>query len=94
LSYGAPINFVWHKSNRYTRREIKEVLSLVERYSDPEFTAALGNTGELLVSDGFGRFGFVQRGREVRAFGECKWTSTEHNLDFCLGGMPVYTGWR
>ena len=62
LSYGAPINFVWHRSNRYNRREINEIQRLVERYSDPEFTAALGNTGELLVSDGFGRFGFVQRG--------------------------------
>jgi hypothetical protein len=82
LSYGAPINFVWHRSNRYNRREIKEIEQLVERYSDPEFTAALGNTGELLVSDGFGRFGFVQRGREARAFGGREWTRTEHNLDF------------
>jgi hypothetical protein len=82
LSYGAPINFVWHKSNRYTRREIKEVQDLVERYSHQEFTAALGNTAELLVSDGFGRFGFVQRGREARAFGGREWKKTDHNLDF------------
>lgn len=82
LSYGAPIGFVWHKTNRYNRREIKEILSLVERYSDHEFTAALGNTGELLVSDGFGRFGFVQRGREAKSFQGREWTRTEHNLDF------------
>lgn len=82
LSYGAPINFVWHRSNRYTRRELKEVQDLVERYSHQEFTAALGNTGELLVSDGFGRFGFLQRGREAKAFGGREWTKSDHNLDF------------
>jgi hypothetical protein len=84
LSYGAPINLVWHKSNRYTRRPINVVLALVERYSDPDFTAALGNTGELLVSDGFARFGFLQRGRNAREFAGRRWTRTEHNLDFIV----------
>jgi hypothetical protein len=82
LSHGAPINFVWHRSNRYTRRQLKEVQELVERYSHQDFTAALGNTGELLVSDGFSRFGFLQRGRNARAWREKRWTKTDHNLDF------------
>lgn len=82
LSYGAPINFVWHRSNRYNRRQVKEILKFVERYSRQEFTAALGNTAELLVSDGFSRFGFVQRGRETRKFKGREWTKSEHNLDF------------
>jgi hypothetical protein len=84
LSYGAPINLVWHKSNRYTRRPINAVLALVEQYSNPSFTAALGNTGELLVSDGFARFGFLQRGRNAREFRGRRWTQTEHNLDFIV----------
>jgi len=82
LAFGGPINFVWHRSNRYTRRQVAEVQALVERYSHPDFTAALGNTGELLVSDGFGRFGFLQRGRNVREFGGRRWIETDHNLDF------------
>jgi hypothetical protein len=82
LSYGAPVNVVWDRRNRYTRRSIKDVLALVEQYSHPDFTAALGNTGELLVSDGFGRFGFAQRGRNVREFGGKRWIKTDHNLDF------------
>lgn len=82
LSYGAPINVVWDRRNRYTRRPIKEALALVEQYSHPDFTVALGNTGELLVSDGFGRFGFAQKGRHVREFGRKRWIKTEHNLDF------------
>ena len=82
LSHGAPINLIWHRSNRYTRRQIKEVLQIVEQYSHPDFTAALGNTGELLVSDGFSRFGFQQRGRNVRSWGNRRWVETDHNLDF------------
>ncbi|MFL5381912.1 MAG: hypothetical protein ACJ8GN_05300 [Longimicrobiaceae bacterium] len=84
LSYGAPVNLVWHRSNRYTRRQVKEVVDLIEKYSHPDFTAALGNTGELLVSDGFARFGFVQRGRNTREFGEKRWTRSAHNLDFIV----------
>ncbi len=82
LSYGAPINLVWHRKNRYVRRPAKEVIRLVEAYSHPDFTAALGNTGELLVSDGFGRFGFNQRGRNAQEYGGRRWTSSAHNLDF------------
>jgi hypothetical protein len=82
LSYGAAINFVWHRANRYTERQVKEVLALVEKYSELDFTRALGNTGELLVSDGFGRFGFAQRGRNTREFEGRRWTKTDHNLDF------------
>jgi len=84
LSYGAPVNLVWHRSNRYTRRQVKEVLELIEQYSHPNFTAALGNTGELLVSDGFARFGFVQRGRNARQFEGKRWTRSDHNLDFIV----------
>lgn len=82
LSYGAPINFVWHRSNRYTRRQIKEVQALIEQYSHADFTAALGNTGELLVSDGFARFGFQQVGRNAREYRGKRWATSDHNLDF------------
>jgi hypothetical protein len=82
LSYGASINFVWHRLNRYTTRQTSEVMALVEQYSHPDFTAALGNTGELLVSDGLSRFGFAQRGRNTNSFNGKKWVKTDHNLDF------------
>ena len=84
LSYGAPVNLVWHRSHRYPKRQAKEVLDIIEQYSHPDFTAALGNTGELLVSDGFARFGFVQRGRNAREYGGKRWMRSEHNLDFIV----------
>lgn len=82
LATGTSINFVWHRSNRYVQRPLREVQRLVERYSDPDFTPALGNTGELLVSDGLGRFGFMQRGREASEYQGQRWPESKHNLDF------------
>ena len=79
---GVRLNLFWHRSNRYTRRAAKELVDVIEAYSDPSFTAALGNTGELLVSDGFGRFRFVQRGRNTNEFEGRKWEESEHDLDF------------
>ena len=82
LEGGVPLNVFWHKSNRYTRRKLRTLVDVIQRYSDPTFTAALGNTGELLVSDGFGRFEFVQRGRNTREFEGRRWEESEHDLDF------------
>lgn len=82
LATGTPATFVWHRSNRYTRRQLRDVQALIERYSDPAFTAALGQTGELLVSDGLGRFQRAQRRRDVREYAGRRWTTTTHTLDF------------
>ena len=83
LAHGAPINILWHRRNRYVERQAKDLIRLVESYSEPDFTAALGNTGELLVGDGFARFGFAQRGRNVREY-KGRVGNTLHNLDFIL----------
>ena len=48
LEGGVPLNVFWHTSNRYTRRKLGALVEVIQRYSDPAFTAALGNTGELL----------------------------------------------
>lgn len=53
LAHGAPVNMVWHRKNRYVKRQSTDLIRLIDAYSHPDFTAALGNTGELLVSDGF-----------------------------------------
>lgn len=82
LAHGAPVNMVWHRKNRYVKRQSIDLIRLIDAYSHPDFTAALGNTGELLVSDGFGRFGFQQRGRHAREYNGKEWTETDHDLDF------------
>ena len=79
---GVPLNVFWHKGNRYTRRAVKDLIDVIEGYSEPNFTAALGNTGELLVSDGFGRFRFVQMGRNTNEFEGRRWEESEHDVDF------------
>jgi len=48
LSSGASISLIWHKSLRYYRREKKNLIKLVNEYSDPAVGAHLGLNGELV----------------------------------------------
>jgi len=82
LKYSDKIKLLWHKSNRYPIRKSKELIKLVEEFSEPAFTEAVGFQGEALVLDGFVRFGFSLYGRNINEYKGKKWTETEHNLDF------------
>lgn len=82
LKSGGTINLLWHKSYRYYRRAAGKLVELVEAYSDPNITAALGSQAELLVLDGFARGQFVTTGRNVKHRGEKIWSETGHDLDF------------
>lgn len=82
LKHGGSIKLVWHRKYRYWKRAADRLVTLVERYSNPGMSRALGLQGEAHVSDGFGRFHFVQRGRNVREYNGVQWTETNHDLDF------------
>lgn len=81
LKFGSPISFIWHKSLRYYKTEIKKTLKLVEEYSDPYVGASLGLNGEFMVLEGFARKQFLCVGRHTNSYGGKKWMS-DHNLDF------------
>ena len=55
---------------------------LIDEYSEANFVAGLGQTGELLVMEGFTRFGFSVLGRNTNELQGRRWTRTAHNLDF------------
>lgn len=76
------IRLIWHKDNRYYTRKAKRIINLVEEYSDPEITYVVGERAELLVLEGFTRFGFNVRGRNTNKFEGKEWTETNHNIDF------------
>jgi hypothetical protein len=76
------LHLMWHRSNRYYRREAARLVHLVEEYSDPNIGAALGLQGEALVLEGFARRQFVMMGRNTQEFHSVRWIRTEHNLDF------------
>jgi hypothetical protein len=75
------IRFYFHVRNRYWRRKASEIRKIVEEFSEPAFTTALGNQGEMLVDAGLPSAGFVPKGRDVAQFAGLKWTDTRHNLD-------------
>jgi hypothetical protein len=75
------IRFYFHIKNRYWKRKAVEIRKLVEQFSDPLFTSALGNQGEMLVDAGLPSVGFLPRAGNVTAFAGVQWTGTKHNLD-------------
>jgi hypothetical protein len=75
------IRFCFHIKNRYWKRKAVEIRKLVEQFSDPAFTSALGNQGEVLVDAGLPSVGFLPKARNVNAFAGVQWTETKHNLD-------------
>ena len=82
LERGGSIKLAWHRRYRYWKRAANEVVKHVERYANPSMSKAIGLQGEAHVSDGFGRFQFVQTGRNVREYNGVQWKETKHDLDF------------
>lgn len=76
------INLMWHRGNRYYRREATKLVRLVEEYSDSNIGASLGLQGEFMVLEGFARKQFVLQGRNTRTFRDRVWTQTAHDMDF------------
>lgn len=68
-------------AHRYWRRQAKELIALVGRFSTPGFTAGLGAQGELMFDAALPTVGFLPVGRKVRAYGEREWDETAHDLD-------------
>jgi hypothetical protein len=81
LKTGGEVKLLWHRSNRYPRRNAAEVVKLIEEYADPNIGGALGLQGEMMVLEAFARNQFVLRGRSVRSLDGLTWSRTEHNLD-------------
>lgn len=75
------IRFYFHIKNRYWKRKAAEIRKLVEQFSEPAFTRALGNQGELLVDAGLPTVGFLPKARDANQFAGRQWTETKHNLD-------------
>lgn len=75
------IRFYRLPRHRYWRRQAAEIQKLIREFSEPGFTQALGNQGEMLFDAALPRGGFMPVARDVRSFGGKDWTKTGHNLD-------------
>jgi hypothetical protein len=74
-------HFYWPRRHRYPRRQIAEIGRLVTEFSEPGFTHALGQHGEMLADIGFADIGFRILARKVREVDGRRWTESGHDLD-------------
>lgn len=74
-------HFYWPRRHRYPRRQIRQIIRLIAEFSEPTFTHALGQQGELLADAGFAQIGFRILQRKVREVDGVRWTVTDHDLD-------------
>lgn len=76
------INLVWHKSSRNYKRSAKNVLSLVEEYSNNLISYEIGSYAEDKVLEAFAMNKFLLEARGANEFKGYKWISSNHDLDF------------
>ncbi len=78
---GKTVNFYAHPKYRYWKREQKQLLALLERIFDSEFTQAVGRHAEMMFDSALSRHGFMIKGKDVNSWNGATWTETNHNLD-------------
>ena len=69
------------RRHRYPRRQIGEVIRLIAEFSQPTFTRALGQHGEMLADGAFAHTGFRILKTKVSEVDGNRWTRTRHDLD-------------
>lgn len=84
LPFGGQVKLYWHRRNRYVKRGAARLVDLVQQYSAPGVSGALGHHGELLVIEAFARNEYLVKGRETSTYGGRAWTETAHNLDLIV----------
>lgn len=75
------IAFYRSTSYRYWKRDADETVKRVSRFSDSQFTYALGAQGELMFDAALPTVGFMPTGLKVRTHRGMQWTETKHDLD-------------
>lgn len=78
------VKFVFHKSYRYYKTEVKQKIEIIRSYSEPDFTRACGRQAEVLFFNALTNRGFIPKGQETREYQGKRWEDTEHNLDFII----------
>jgi hypothetical protein len=79
---GMSTRFLFHPSNRYTKREITKVQDIIEEYSDSDVTISCGLRAENLFCAGLAKKGFMPVGEKVKEWNGKPWEKSNHDLDF------------
>jgi len=92
LQKGITLRFIFHKSHRYYKRQVKKKVEVVREFSGSRIARAYGEQAEILFSNALMKRGFVIEGEDANEFRGKKWTKTEHNLDFIISKDNVVYG--
>ncbi|MDD5287556.1 MAG: hypothetical protein PHY28_00355 [Dehalococcoidales bacterium] len=79
---GTSTRYFLHKSNRYPKREISKLESVIEEYSQDHITRSCGHRAEDLFCKALALRGFMPVAQKVKNFDGKKWVKTGHDLDF------------
>jgi hypothetical protein len=86
------VHFYYPARHRYPRRQIREIVNLMEEFSDPVFTHAMGAHCENLVGFAVAQIGFRIEAINVTGVGGIDWIETGHDLDLLIEGNGVRYG--
>lgn len=78
------VKFVFHRSYRYYKRQIRRSLEVIRAYADETVARACGRQAEILFLNGLAMKGFVPKGGNTNEYQGRKWTRTGHDLDFVI----------
>lgn len=86
------VNFLFHPSVRYWRRDVNRKLGLIRRFSTEDVGRACGRQAEILFSRVLMMKGFTFVAENARAYGGQEWTETGHDLDFIFARDGIAYG--
>ncbi len=89
---GRELRFIFHKRNRYYKRQSEQKAIIVEEFSEPNITKAVGEQADVLFSLALSKKGFKIEGEDVNEFKGKKWTKTNHNLDLIFSNDNIEYG--
>ncbi|MDP2766039.1 MAG: hypothetical protein Q8O41_01090 [Candidatus Methanoperedens sp.] len=94
ISFGKSreLRFIFHKRNRYYKRQSEQKAFLVKEYSEPNITSAVGEQADVLFSLALSKKGFTIEEEDVNEFKGKKWTKTNSNLDLILSNDNIEYG--
>lgn len=82
--------FVFRKTHRYHRAQVKRMVKVIRRYCDHDIAFGCGRQAEMLFLAGLRDKGFECIGKETNEYEGKKWTKTEHDFDYIISrdGVP------
>ena len=80
--YGSDIKTIRRTGYRYYKREESRLVDVINEFSEPTITRAIGTRLEELTLQGFARNQFVLASQNSRRYGDRVWSKTNHDLDF------------